>query len=191
MTTVFFRSSDEFRHWLAKNHDSEKELVVGFYKKESGRPSITYPEARDQALCFGWIDGVRRNIDEVSYCIRFTPRKAKSIWSAVNIARVKELTKLGQMVPEGLKVFETRHEDLTRRYSFENKPTKFEPPDEKIFRAKAKAWEFFQSQPPGYRRTAMFWMMSAKREETRRKRLEELISDSGKGLRIRVLRRGE
>jgi uncharacterized protein YdeI (YjbR/CyaY-like superfamily) len=185
----FFRNSDEFRKWLEANHASEKELVVGFCKKASGEPSITYPEARDQALCFGWIDGVRNALDKSRYAIRFTPRKAKSIWSNVNIARVEAMLKDGLMKPAGMKAFEARLEKRSGIYAFENKQQGLSPEFEKRFRANKKAWAFFQSLAPWYQRTAIFRVMSAKREETREKRLAELIRDSAAGLTIKELRR--
>lgn len=181
MEPRFFRSEMEFRRWLEKNHDKTAELVVGFHKLDCGKPSITYPEARDQALCFGWIDGVRSSLNSTSYTVRFTPRKPKSIWSAVNIGRVEELSKLGHMTPAGLKAFQAREESRSRVYSFENKPTQFDPPFEKKFRANKKAWTFFEAQTHSYKRTAMFWVMSARKEETKAKRLDDLIACSAKG----------
>ncbi len=185
---LFFRTSQDFRSWLAKNHATETELIVGFYKKGSGKPSIAYPEARDQALCFGWIDGVRRSLDDVSYTVRFTQRRPASVWSAVNIARVADLKKTGQMATAGLRAFENRLAHRTGLYSFENKPQSLAPAYEKQLRANKRAWEFFQSQAPWYRRSAAFWVMSAKKEETRLKRLGELIADSNVGIRIKLLR---
>jgi uncharacterized protein YdeI (YjbR/CyaY-like superfamily) len=187
----FFRSAAHFRKWLERNHATCKELIVGFYKKDSGKPSITYPEARDQALCFGWIDGVRNALDEISYTNRFSPRKPKSVWSAVNIARVRELTGLGLMTAAGLKVFESREEHRSRQYSFENKPKQFPPEYDKQLRANKKASKYFDAQPPWYRRTSTFWVLSAKKEETRQKRFHELISDSEKQQWIKPLRRAQ
>src|SRR4051794_16619742 len=191
MPPRFFKSSAEFRKWLEANHHTSKELIVGFYKKQSGQPSITYPEARDQALCFGWIDGVRNARDAISYTNRFTPRKPKSVWSAVNIARVNELTKLGLMTEAGLKAFEAREEHRSQRYSFENKPKQLPPDYEGQLRANKAASKFFDAQPPWYRRTAMFWVLSAKKEETRLKRHRELIADSEAQLWIKPLRRAK
>lgn len=190
MDASFFRSEQAFRAWLKKNHTKSTELVVGFYKKGSGKPSITYPEARDQALCFGWIDGVRRALDNTSYSIRFTPRKTRSIWSNVNIGRVEELTKLNQMAPAGLKAFEARDGKRSGIYAFENKPTRLSPEYEKEFKANKEAWDFFRSMPPWYQRTASFYAMSAKKEETRLKRLRQLIADSADKRSIKELRRG-
>ena len=180
----FFVSPAEFRKWLKKNHDQKSELLVGFYKKDSGRPSMTWPESVDEALAFGWIDGVRRRIDDVSYSIRFTPRKPASNWSAVNIGRVAELTRLGRMAPAGLRAFERRREDKSSIYSYENAPRTFEPEDEKKFRANKKAWKYFSEQAPSYRRVAIYWVVSAKRPETRVRRLKTLIEDSDEGRRL-------
>jgi uncharacterized protein YdeI (YjbR/CyaY-like superfamily) len=187
MKPHFFESPADFRKWLAKNHASASELLVGFYKKDSGKPSITWPESVDQALCFGWIDGVRRGIDDVSYSIRFTPRKKTSTWSAVNIARVAELTKLGLMQPAGLRAFEQRREDKSAIYAYENAVRTLDAADEKKFRANKKAWEFFNAQPPGYRRLCIYWVTSAKKEETRARRLATLIDDSAAGRRLGAL----
>jgi len=187
---VFFSSPKAFRAWLQKRHAKERELWVGFQKKGSGRPSITLPEAVDAALCFGWIDGVRKSLNGHSYTIRFTPRKPSSTWSAVNIKRVAELTKLGLMQPAGLSAFEKRSDDKSVIYSYEQRKTaKLSSAYEKQFRARQKAWDFFHSQPPWYRRVAAFWVISAKREETRLKRLATLIEDSEHGQRVGPLRR--
>src|SRR4051794_5546895 len=178
MEPTFFATPAQFRAWLEEHHDSASELLVGFYKKGSGRPGITWPEAVDQALCFGWIDGVRRSLGDESYTVRFTPRRSRSIWSAVNVARVAELTKLGLMRPAGVSAFEARRDDRTGIYSHEQKQAaRLGRAQQQRFRANAKAWEFFQAQPPGYRRQAIWWVVSAKREETRARRLEQLIAD--------------
>ena len=176
----FFASANDWRTWLEKNHVREQELWVGFYKRKSGRPSITWPEAVDGALCFGWIDGVRKSIDAVRYKIRFTPRKPRSIWSAINIRRVKELSKVGLMHTAGLAAFERRDGDRSAIYAYEQRQNATLPQGyEKQFRANEEAWAFFQSQPPWYRRTSTYWVISAKREETRSKRLATLIDCSG------------
>lgn len=189
---MFFATPSHFRAWLAKNHASEAELSVGFYKRDSGKPSITWPESVDVALCYGWIDGVRHSIDAGSYRIRFTPRKPGSTWSAINVRRVAELTKLGLMQPAGVKAFEARKGEKTGIYAYEQRKQATLPPAyEKQFRAKTRAWEFFQGQPPWYRRTATHYVISAKQEATRQKRLAELIGDSGAGLSIKALRRRE
>jgi uncharacterized protein YdeI (YjbR/CyaY-like superfamily) len=186
----FFATPAEFRKWLAANHATAKELWVGFYKKESGRPSITWPESVDEALCVGWIDGIRKKLDDESYVIRFTPRKAQSTWSAVNIARVAELKREGRMLPAGLAAFEKRSDDRSGIYSYEQrKDATFDEAAERQFRANPEAWEFFQRQPPWYRRTATYKVSSAKREETRQKRLAQLIADSAAGRRLRELDR--
>ena len=182
---TFFATPAGFRAWLEKHHETEKELLVGFYKKGSGKPSLTWPESVDEALCFGWIDGVRRSRDEESYTIRFTPRKPGSTWSAVNVARVEELTRLGRMRPAGLAAWEKRSEAKTGTYAYEQKEdAKLEKAEEKQLRANKEAWEFFQSQPPWYRRTVIWRIVSAKKEETRKKRLEKLIEESARGRRL-------
>jgi uncharacterized protein YdeI (YjbR/CyaY-like superfamily) len=188
---VFFKNQSAFRKWLKSNHGKSKEITVGYYKVDSGKPSITYKESVDEALCFGWIDGIRRSLGAESYTIRFTPRNPKSIWSAVNIKRVNELKETGQMQPAGLKVFEERDVKKSKLYSFEQKNVKLSADYEKQFRKNKKAWEFFESQPPSYRTPAMWWIMSAKQEETQKRRLEILIADSGNGLRIAPLRRSK
>ena len=162
---------------------------IGFYKKDSGRPSITWPEAVDEALCVGWIDGLRKTIDEKSYKIRFTPRKTTSTWSAVNIARVAELEKQGRMRPGGLNAFAARAEAKSGIYAYENrKSAVLDKASELQFRSHPKAWEFFQQQPAGYRTTAAWWVISAKQEATRQKRLRTLMADSAAGRRIGQLR---
>ncbi|HEV7484844.1 MAG TPA: YdeI/OmpD-associated family protein [Thermoanaerobaculia bacterium] len=187
MQPHFFKTPADFRRWLAKNHASATELLVGFYKKDSGKPSITWPESVDEALCFGWIDGVRRRIDDVSYSIRFTPRKKTSTWSAINIARVAELTKLERMQPAGQRAFEHRREEKSAIYSYENASRTLSAEDEKKFRANRKAWEFFNAQPPGYRHLSIYWITSVKRDETRARRLATLIEDSAAGRRLGVV----
>ena len=187
---VFFATSADLRAWLEANHQRAEELWVGFYRRDSGRASITWPEAVDEALCFGWIDGIRKRVDEISYMNRLTPRRRTSTWSAVNIARVAELTKQKRMRPAGLAAFAHRDEARSGIYSYEQrKAAAFDAADEKRFRANANAWEFFHAQPAGYRQTATWWVLSAKREETRQKRLATLIEDSAAGLPIRQLDR--
>ncbi len=187
---LFFTTPAVFRGWLEEHHATEAELYVGFYKRDSGKLSITWPESVDAALCYGWIDGVRNSIDALSYRIRFTPRKATSIWSAVNVKRVEELTKLGLMRPAGIKAFEARRGDKTGIYAYEQRHNaKLRPADEKEFRANKKAWAFFQSQPPWYRRVASYRVISAKQEETRQRRLAQLIKDSAAGRTIKELTR--
>ena len=189
MEPIFFPTPAAFRRWLKKNHKTAKELFVGFYKKGSGRPSITWPEAVDEALCFAWIDGVRRSLDEESYLIRFTPRRPGSNWSLVNIRKAEALIRDGRMEPAGLAAFEARKAEKSGVYSFEHRENaKLDRKAETKFKANKAAWKFFQSQPPGYRKVAVFYVMSAKREETRAKRLQTLIDDSAAGLRIGLLR---
>jgi uncharacterized protein YdeI (YjbR/CyaY-like superfamily) len=185
MQPTFFATPAEFRAWLEANHDSSQELWVGYYKKGAGKPSLTWQESVDEALCFGWIDGVRRRIDDHSYANRFTPRRPRSNWSAVNVSRVEELTRLGRMRRAGLKAFAARTAERTGVYSFE-RPGAVELGEafERQFRANDAAWEFFQSQAAWYRRTATWWVISAKREETRQKRLATLIDDSAHGQTI-------
>ncbi|HYW14476.1 MAG TPA: YdeI/OmpD-associated family protein [Longimicrobium sp.] len=184
MELTFFPTPEDFRAWLDANHERETELLVGFYKKGTGKPSITWPESVDEALCYGWIDGVRRRVDEEAYSIRFTPRKLKSTWSAVNIGRVGELTELGRMQPAGLKAFHAREESNSRIYAYEKEAVGFDPALEERFRANEKAWNFFHAQPPGYRRTSTHWVVSAKQEVTRLRRLDKLITDSGQERRL-------
>ena len=182
---IFFATAAEFRAWLEANHGRVREQWIGFHRVATGWPSITWPESVDEALCVGWIDGLRKGIDERSYKIRFTPRKRGSNWSAINIARVAELTRAGRMQAAGLKAFEARVEAKSAIYSYEQRRTAaFDEADEQQFRAQAKAWKFFQAQPPGYRRLATWWATSAKRAATRQKRLTTLIADSAAGRRI-------
>jgi uncharacterized protein YdeI (YjbR/CyaY-like superfamily) len=182
---LFFPTPTDFRSWLRVNYNKRNELWVGFHKKSSGRPSITWPESVDEALCVGWIDGLRKTIDAESYKIRFTPRKKTSNWSAVNIRRVQELTRLGRMRPSGVKAFELRIAEKSGIYAYENrKSAVLGAAAEKRFRSRPKAWAFFQSQPAGYRKLATWWVISAKKEETQQKRLEKLIAQSEAGLRL-------
>lgn len=184
MKPTFFPTPAAFRRWLQKNHHKATELLVGFYKKDSGKKSITWPESVDQALCFGWIDGVRRRIDDISYSIRFTPRRRGSIWSAVNIRRATALAEEGLMSPTGLRAFEARDEKKSAIYAYENAPRTLPPDAEKTFRANKKAWEYFNAQPLWYRRVVTHWVVSAKKEETRARRLATLIADSAAGRRV-------
>ncbi|MDI1322581.1 MAG: YdeI/OmpD-associated family protein [Algoriphagus sp.] len=181
MTPIFFTSQDEFRAWLVENHLSESELFVGFYKVSSGKPSMTWSESVDQALCFGWIDGVKYSINKDSYKIRFTPRKKTSIWSAVNIKKVENLIENGLMQSAGLESFNNRSESKSKIYAFENAEVMFSPELEKLFKANKVAWDYFQSLAPTYRKPSSNWVMSAKQEATRLKRLLELIADSESG----------
>ena len=185
----FFKTTDDLRKWFAANHEKADEIWVGFYRKASGKTGITWSQAVDQALCFGWIDGVRKSVDDERYANRFTPRRPRSTWSAVNIAKVKALKKQGLMQPAGLAAFEQRDEARSRIYSFEQKNVTLGKDFEKRFKSRKGAWEFFTSQPPSYRRTATWWVMSAKKEETRLRRLGTLIEDSAAGRRIKQLAR--
>jgi uncharacterized protein YdeI (YjbR/CyaY-like superfamily) len=183
----FFATPDEFRAWLEGNLDSESEVVVGFHKKHTGLPSLTWTESVREALCFGWIDGVRRRIDDDS-SIRFTPRKPGSNWSVVNVRHVEELARAGRMHRAGIEAFEARTSEKTGVYTYENREkATLGPEQEERFRANEKAWEFFQAKPPGYRQTAIFWIVRAKREETRDRRLATLIEDSAHERRIAQL----
>ena len=184
MKVKFFKTPSDFRKWLAAHHATETELWVGFYKKDSGTASITWPQSVDEALCFGWIDGIRKNIDEVSYKIRFTPRKQRSTWSAVNIKRVGELTEQGLMQKAGLEAFAARQENRSGIYSYEQRSPELPVQYAKKLKKNASAWKFFQAQPPSYRKAVNWWVVSAKQEETRLKRLDKLIDDSAAGRRI-------
>jgi uncharacterized protein YdeI (YjbR/CyaY-like superfamily) len=191
MEPTFFTTPSRWRAWLARHHQDATEVRVGFHKKASGRPSLTWPQAVDEALCFGWIDGVRRRIDDDRYEIRFTPRKPSSTWSAVNVARVEALRREGRMRPAGLAAFERRTEAKTGIYSYERgEDAVLSKEQGRAFRANREAWAFFQRQPPWYRRTATHWVVSAKKEETRSRRLATLIEDSASGRTIRQLSRG-
>jgi uncharacterized protein YdeI (YjbR/CyaY-like superfamily) len=181
---VHFKSQRDFRDWLTKNHAAATELFVGFYKTTSGKKGATYAQALDEALCFGWIDGVRRSIDADSYMIRFTPRKPKSIWSLVNVRHVERLQKAGKMAEPGLKAFALREPQRTGIYSFEQKRPGLSAKFKKLFRANGPAWEFFAKQAPWYQRTAGYWVSSAKREQTQLRRLAKLMEDSANGRRI-------
>lgn len=191
MKLVFSPTQKDMRKWFEKNHKKEKELFVGYYKVATGKPTITWSQSVDEALCFGWIDGIRRGVDEESYCIRFTPRNPKSNWSAINIKKVEELTKLGLMKPEGLMAFSFRKEEKSKIYSYENPVVGFEKSFEKKFKANKQAWKFFQSTAPTYQKTTTRWVMSAKQEETRLKRLDELIRDCALGKKIKAMSYGK
>ena len=187
MTPTFFTSRQKFRAWLAKHHSSEAELWIGFYRKASGRGGITYDEALEESLCFGWIDGVRKRLDDEAYVQRFTPRRAGSYWSAVNVKRANELIARKRMTAAGRRAFERRDTAATAKYSFERAAPSFTAAHLKVFRSHRAAWEFFQSQPPGYRRLMTFWVVSAKKDETRTKRLTALMETSAAARRIPLL----
>jgi uncharacterized protein YdeI (YjbR/CyaY-like superfamily) len=184
-SATFFTTPAELGGWLEANHAQASELWVGFHKKGSGLPSMTWPEAVDEALCFGWIDSVRKSIDETSYANRFTPRKTWSTWSAINIKRVQELTAQGRMRPAGLKAFVARAEETSGICSFEQRDAvELGDASERRFRVNQAAWDFFQAQPPSYRKAAIWWVVSAKKAETRQRRLTALIDGSAAGRRI-------
>jgi uncharacterized protein YdeI (YjbR/CyaY-like superfamily) len=185
----FFPSPEAFRRWLAAHHQTAPDLLVGFYKKGSGKPSITWPESVDEALAVGWIDGVRRRIDEVSYTIRFSPRRARSIWSTFNIRRVQELEELGRMRPAGLKAFEKRTANRSGIYSYEQRPDTLGDPYHQMLAENEAASEFFHASAPSYKRAATWWVISAKQEETRLKRLRTLIELSARRTTIPQLTR--
>lgn len=185
----FFESQEKFREWLEKNHASEKEVWVGFHKVDTKKPTLTWSQSVDQALCFGWIDGIRKSLDANSYTIRFTPRNPKSVWSNININKVEELTKKGLMHPVGLELFRARKEENSGIYSFEQASTEFTEVYLAKFQENKKAWANFTSMPPSYRKAVIWWVISAKQEETRQKRLEILIGDSERGERISQFKR--
>jgi len=189
MKPKFFSTADKLREWFLKNHDKKDELLIGFYKVNSGKKSISYQDAIDEALAFGWIDGIRKGIDDISYNTRFTPRRKNSIWSQINIKRIEYLQQLGKMHPAGLAAFNSRDPERTNLYSFEQKEHRLREDYEEKFKRSRKAWEFFQSKPPSYRKPAIHWVMSAKQEPTRLRRLEQLIHFSKEKTNIPQLRR--
>ena len=191
MKPLFFRDAAAFRGWLARRHSSDVEVWLGFYKASAGKGGITYKESVDEALCFGWIDGVRKSLDAESYVQRFTPRRAKSYWSAVNTKRAHELIAAGRMHPAGRAAFDRRDAGATARYSFEREAAELSPADLARFRKNSKAWTYFESEAPWYRRVAVHWVVSAKREETRQRRLAALIADSAAGRRIGAVPAGK
>lgn len=184
---IFFKNQEEFSEWLEKHHSTKDELWVGYYKKNTGYDSLTWSESVDPALCYGWIDGIRKSIDEKSYKIRFTPRKAKSVWSAVNVKKVEALILLGKMKPEGLELYNKRSDK--EGYSSENRNMELSREYEDQLKSNEKAWLFFSSLAPSYKRDSIWWVMSAKREETRIRRLGILITSSEEGLKIPNLRK--
>ena len=180
---VFFPTEGDFRRWLEANHETAPELLVGFWKKDTGKPSIDWPQARDQALCFGWIDGIRKSLGDEAYTIRFTPRRRGSIWSKVNVERFHALRAEGRMTPAGDRAF---HENKGRSgvYSYENTLKALNPEEEAVFRSNARAWADWEKRPPGYRKVALHWIVSAKKPETRARRLAKLIEDSAAGRKL-------
>jgi len=191
MTPAVFPSRAGFRSWLARHHEAASELVVRCSKAHAKQKGLTYAEALEEALCFGWIDGVRRSVDAERFSVRFSPRKPKSTWSAVNIRKAAALEAAGRMRPAGRAAFAVREERGSKRYSYESKPGALDPAFERELRRNRAAWKYFQAQPPGYRRTSIFWVMEAKGEGTRARRFSTLLACSAKGERIPLLRRGE
>jgi len=184
MKPTFFRTAADFRKWLMKNHATRDVLLVGFHKKGSGKPSITWPQSVDQALCFGWIDGVRKRIDETSYTIRFTPRRPASIWSNININRAQALIAEGQMQSAGLKAYEARRQYKSGIYAYEQRTVELPEPYNGLLKKNKVACSFFEAQPPGYRKLISWWIASAKKEETRSKRFDKFIAYSIEGKRL-------
>jgi uncharacterized protein YdeI (YjbR/CyaY-like superfamily) len=184
MKPTFFPTPTAFREWLEQHHDQADVLWVGYYKKGSGKPSITWPESVDEALCYGWIDGLRKSIDDLSYTIRFTPRRPGSFWSGVNIKRAQALIEAGQMRPAGLTAFQARKENRAGIYSYEQRGVDLEGPYNGLLKKNKAAWRFFQAQPASYRKAVSWWVISAKKEETRLKRLEKLMTHSAQGQRL-------
>jgi len=185
MKPIFFSNPQEFRKWLEENHQMKSELLVGYYKVATKKPSMSWSESVDEAICFGWIDGIRKSIDQESYCNRFTPRNPKSNWSAVNIKKVEELTRLGKMHPSGIAAFEKRRGDKSVVYSYENKPEKLDDEMTLKFQQTPAAWSFFIAQAPSYKKTMFYWVMNAKQKATQFARLEKLIKASESGNRVR------
>ncbi len=186
---VFFATPAAFRAWLEAHHSSDEPLWVGYYRKATGRPSVTWEETVDEALCFGWIDGVRKRRDETSYVIRFTPRRPGSVWSARNFERVEALRAAGRMRPPGLAAYAHRDKHAHSGYAVADRPTEFPPEIAARFQAHPSAWAFYQAQPAGYRKQTVFWVTSAKRDATRERRLAQLIADAAEGLRVKHLRK--
>ena len=184
MKPKFFPAQEDFRRWLEENHERETEIIVGYYNVKSGKGGMTWSESVDQALCFGWIDGVRRKVDEESYCNRFTPRRANSNWSAVNIAKVAELTGKGLMKPSGIAAFEKRQASKSAIYAYENELKAFSEAFEKQFKLNEKAWDFFEKQANWYKKQIINWVMTAKQDATRAKRLEKLVAESENGRKL-------
>jgi uncharacterized protein YdeI (YjbR/CyaY-like superfamily) len=184
MKIRYFKSPSEFRTWLKENHATTKELWVGYYKRNSGRPSMTWPESVVESLCFGWIDGIRKRVDDSRYTIRFTPRRPESIWSTINIKRAEELRDRGLMEKPGAAAFNGRKENKSGIYSYEQRRDKLNVPYEERLKQNKAAWNFFYAQPPSYRKAVSWWVVSAKQEATRLKRLEKLAKESARGKRL-------
>jgi uncharacterized protein YdeI (YjbR/CyaY-like superfamily) len=184
MSPIFFADTKEFRTWLEENHQTANEVVVGYYKVKTGKPSMNWSDSVDEALCYGWIDGIRRSIDEQSYCNRFTPRRPRSNWSRVNIEKVEMLIAQGRMQPAGMTAYNSRMQVRSEIYSYENKPEKLSDELEAIFKQHPQAWDFFDSQAPSYKRTMMYWIMSAKQIATQKARLARLMEASASATRV-------
>lgn len=184
MKVRFFRTPADLRKWFERHHATARELWVGFYRKSTGKPTVTWSESVDEALCVGWIDGIRKRIDTGSYTIRFTPRKPTSVWSRINMDKVAALTKEGRMRPSGLKAHAARRPNTVGIYSYENRSAELDEPYRGLLRKHADAWTFFAAQPPGYRKVVTWWIHSAKKEETRLTRVERLIAASARGKRL-------
>jgi uncharacterized protein YdeI (YjbR/CyaY-like superfamily) len=185
VTAIYFSSPDEFRAWLEEHHASATEVLVGYWKQKTGKPSLTWSEAVDEALCYGWIDGVRRGVDDERHEQRFTPRKPSSNWSAINVAKMDKLRAEGRMREAGEAAFARRRADRTAIYAYEQRNPQLTPEEEAQFRADAEAWAYFEASPPSYRKPALWWVVSAKRPETRVRRLATLIEDSAAGQRLK------
>jgi uncharacterized protein YdeI (YjbR/CyaY-like superfamily) len=185
MTIKFFKSPKDFRKWLKKNHSSKQELWVGYHKKNSGQPSMTWPESVDEALCFGWIDGIRKSVDDFRYTIRFTPRRRGSIWSSINIKRAQELIDKGLLYPAGMAAFNARKENRSGIYSYEQRSATLDGQYETRLKQNKAACDFFYAQSPSYRKAIGWWIVSAKQKATRLRRLEKLIRESEKGKRLK------
>jgi uncharacterized protein YdeI (YjbR/CyaY-like superfamily) len=184
MNPVYFKDQYEFRKWLGENHSKESEIIVGYYKVGTGKPSMTWSQSVDQAICFGWIDGIRRSIDSERYCIRFTPRKLTSIWSNINIKKVGELKKKGLMEESGLAVYNSRKDSKSGIYSFEKEVIKLDDNLDTLFKTNQIAWDFFVKQAPSYQKTMTHWIMSARQETTKISRLNKLITTSERHTRL-------
>ena len=181
---TYFRTPADLRQWFAKHHATATEMWIGYYKKGSGKPSVTWPESVDEALCVGWIDGIRKTVDDERYTIRFTPRRRGSVWSAININRVAALSKEGRMRRAGVAAFEGRLESKSRIYAYEQRSEHLPEPYTGMLRKNAVAWQFFEAQPPSYRKLVSYWISTAKKEETRLRRLARLIDASSHGKRL-------
>ena len=184
----YFATPEELRDWFDANHETADELWLGYYRKSTGRPSVDWSQAVDEALCVGWIDGVRRSLDGTSFVQRFTPRRKGSTWSAVNVAKVKALTDAGRMRAAGIAAFEARSAANAAIYSYEQAATAFTPEEEARFRAEPSAWTDWQARPPSYRRAVTHWVTSAKQAATRARRLDTLIADSVAGRKVGPMR---